>query len=178
MQSSAKPGWIKYYGQVMDILAALCIVVTGVALVYLTVIFGWLVYGRYVLNATPTWVEQAALLLVVLIGFLGAAVGVHQKTHLSVTYFVDLCPKFLQRILLVGTHLMMGAFGAVMMIYSYDLVVFKWSTEIPLIGLPEGLRAVPIMLSGALVMLFTVGHLLDLDRETGPKEDDVDVGDL
>ena len=162
----------------MDFLAALCIVVTGVALVYLTVIFGWLVYGRYVLNATPTWVEQAALLLVVLIGFLGAAVGVHQKTHLSVTYFVDRCPKFMQRILLIATHLMMGGFGAVMMIYSYDLVVFKWGSQIPLIGLPEGLRAVPIMLSGALVMLFTVGHLLDLDRETGPKEEDTQVGSL
>ncbi len=178
MQSSAGQGWIKCYGHAMDTLAALCVAVTGVALVYLTVIFGWLVYGRYVLNATPTWVEQAALLLVVFIGFLGAAVGVHQKTHLSVTYFVDLCPAFMQRILLVATHLMMGLFGAVMMVYSYDLVVFKWSTQIPLIALPEGLRAVPIMLSGGLVVLFTVGHLLDLDRETAPKENDTDVGSL
>lgn len=178
MQSSAKHGWIKRYGQAMDLLAALCILVTGVALVYLTVIFGWLVYGRYVLNATPTWVEQAALLLVVFIGFLGAAVGVHQKTHLSVTYFVDLFPPAIKRILLVITHLMMGAFGAVMMIYSYDLVVFKWGSQIPLIDLPEGLRAVPIMLSGALVLLFTVGHLLDLDRETGPKEEETQVGSL
>ena len=39
-------------------------VITGVALVVLTVIFGWLVFGRYVLNATPTWVEQVSLLLV------------------------------------------------------------------------------------------------------------------
>ena len=36
----------------------------SVALVVLTVIFGWLVFGRYVLNATPTWVEQVSLLLV------------------------------------------------------------------------------------------------------------------
>ncbi len=178
MQRSAWQGWIRYYGLAMDLLATLCIAVTGVALVYLTVIFGWLVYGRYVLNATPTWVEQAALLLVVLIGFLGAAVGVHQKTHLSVTYFVDLCPRIVKRFLLVCTHLMMGAFGIVMMVNSYDLVVFKWSTQIPLINLPEGLRAVPIMLSGALVLLFTLGHLLDLDRETGPKEAETDVEDL
>ena len=35
------------------------------ALVVLIVTFGWLVLGRYVLNATPTWVEQLALVLIV-----------------------------------------------------------------------------------------------------------------
>ena len=39
-------------------------ILTGVAMVVLTVSFGWLVFGRYVLNETPTWVEQSALLLV------------------------------------------------------------------------------------------------------------------
>ena len=47
----------------------------------------WLVYGRYVLNDTPTWVEQVSLLLVMVITFLGAAVGVHQHSHLSVVVF-------------------------------------------------------------------------------------------
>ena len=39
---------------ILDALAALCKVLTGTALVVLTVIFGWLVFGRYVLNATQT----------------------------------------------------------------------------------------------------------------------------
>ena len=73
-------------------------VITGVALVVLTVIFGWLVFGRYVLNATPTWVEQVALLLVVYIGFLGASIGIHKKTHLGVSVFREISPKPVQRI--------------------------------------------------------------------------------
>jgi len=56
----------------------------GLSLVVMTVIFAWLVYGRYVLNDTPTWVEQVSLLLIMVISFLGASVGVHQHTHLSV----------------------------------------------------------------------------------------------
>ena len=47
-----------------------------------------------------------------------------------------------------------------MMVNSYTLVVFKWGTEIPLINLPEGLRAVPIMICGGLVLLFSVGHII------------------
>ena len=48
-----------------------------------------------------------------------------------------------------------------MMIYSYELVLFKWGTKIPLIHLPEGLRAVPIMICGGLILLFSIGHIVN-----------------
>ena len=134
---------------------------TGFALIVMTVIFSWLVYGRYVLNSTPTWVEQVSLLLVVLIGFLGAAIGIHKKTHLGVTYFRDRMPTPLKITFDLITHFMLIVFGYVMMIYSYQLVIFKWSTQIPLIHVPEGLRAVPIMICGALILLFSIGHVIN-----------------
>ena len=131
----------------------------------MTVIFSWLVYGRYVLNSTPTWVEQVSLLLVVLIGFIGAAIGIHRKTHLGVSYFRDLSTPWLQITFDIIAHIMLIIFGYVMMIYSYKLAVFKWSTQIPLIHLPEGLRAVPIMLCGGLILLFSIGHILNYIKE-------------
>ena len=70
----------------LDLVAQIATAVASVMIVTLIVIFGWLVYGRYILNATPTWVEQAALLMVVWITFLGAAVGVRRGTHLSVDF--------------------------------------------------------------------------------------------
>ena len=150
------------YDRLLDGIARVSTLVTGVALVVLTVIFGWLVFGRYVLNATPTWVEQAALLLVMLIGFLGAAVGVHRDTHLNITYFRQVSPGPLRRAFVFASHLALAGFGAVMMVKSYELVLFKWNTEIPLIHLPEGLRAVPIMICGAFMLLFSLGHLIRL----------------
>ena len=83
---------MRIFDTVLDWLCGLSEWICGIALVVLTVIFGWLVYGRYVLNATPTWVEQVSLLLIVLIGFLGASVGVHRNTHLGVSYFRELSP--------------------------------------------------------------------------------------
>jgi TRAP-type C4-dicarboxylate transport system permease small subunit len=80
------------YDRLLDIISQICTVITGVMLVVLTVIFGWLVFGRYVLNATPTWVEQVSLLLIVYIGFLGASVGIHKKTHLGVAVFREISP--------------------------------------------------------------------------------------
>lgn len=162
--ATPKPAQAGLFFRLLDGLALICKVLTGVALVVLTVIFGWLVYGRYVLNATPTWVEQVSLLLVVLITFLGAAVGIHENTHLGVSYFRELSPAPVRRAFAFVSHLFLGVFGLVMMTASYELMIFKWGSLIPLIHVPEGLRALPITICGGLVFLFSAGHLILLLR--------------
>ena len=148
----------------LDRLSWLCKIVTGIGLVVLTVIFGWLVFGRYVLNATPTWVEQVSLLLVMLITFLGAAVGIHENTHLGVSYFREIAPARLRKLFALVSHLLLAGFGLLMMWHSFALVLFKWGSLIPLIHVPEGLRAIPITLCGGLVFLFSLGHLIKMAR--------------
>lgn len=154
------------FDKFLDLISYINIVFTGVALVVLTVIFGWLVFGRYVLNATPTWVEQVALLLVVYIGFLGASVGIHKKTHLGVSVFRQISPKPVQLVFEFASHVIMTGFGLVMAIYGYKLTVFRWATEIPLLHVTEGLRAIPIMLSGVFIILFSIGHLIHFFKGT------------
>lgn len=145
--------------RVLDAIAWVCTVITGVAMVVLTVIFGWLVYGRYVLNATPTWVEQVSLLLVVLIAFLGAATGIRHNTHLCVDMFRNAAPTSINWFCKVLGHVVMTGFGLVMAVQSYKLAAFKWSTDIPLIHISEGWRTVPITLCGGLLVLYSMGYL-------------------
>lgn len=142
--------------RVLDTIAWLCLAVSGVCMVILVSSFGWLVYGRYVLNDTPTWVEQVALLMVVTITFLGAAVGVHQKTHLNVDLFSVLLPPRGKIALSVLIDLLMGFFGGLMTWQAYGLVMFAWTKSIPLLGIPDGLRYIPMMLSGALILIFSL----------------------
>ena len=99
MTDNVKPPQPKsHYDRLLDTISDISTLVAGVGLVVLTVIFGWLVYGRYVLNSTPTWVEQVSLLLVMLIGFLGASVGIHKNTHLGVSYFREISPRPVRRL--------------------------------------------------------------------------------
>lgn len=148
----------------LDRLAWLCKLITGTGLVALTVMFGWLVFGRYVLNSTPTWVEQVSLLLVMVITFLGAAIGVHEGTHLSVDFFRLALPSTARRAVGALCHIVLGTFGAVMMWQSAKLAMFKWGSLIPLIDVPEGLRAIPITICGGLLILFSLGNLIALLR--------------
>lgn len=147
---------------ILDLIAFACRVLTGISLVVLTVIGGWLVFGRYVLNDTPTWVEQASLLLVMLIAFLGASVGVHENTHLSVVVLRTAVPRAVRTVFVVASDVIMAVFGGFMFWYGLELTIFKWGSLIPLIQLPEGLRSLPLTIGGALIFLFSVGHLIRL----------------
>ena len=165
--------FVKQIDALLDGIAAICRLVTGVSLVFLTVIFGWLVFGRYVLNATPTWVEQAALLLVMVIAFLGAAVGVHEHSHLSVTVLRSAVPTWIRTIFVVATDMFLAVFGGLMIFYGTQLTLFKWGSKIPLIQLPEGLRSLPLTISGALILLFSLGHLMRLAAGRDQRSDTI-----
>ncbi|GAA3857433.1 TRAP transporter small permease [Celeribacter arenosi] len=143
-------------------LVAVCRIITGAALVAMTVLLGYQVFGRYVLNDTPTWVDPLSLLLVMLIAFLGAGIGVYENTHLAVVFFRNMASKKIRTIMVVLTDAVMALFGGFMMWYGWQLTMFKWNTLIPMIQWPEGLRTLPLTICGGMVMVFSLGHLVRL----------------
>lgn len=124
-----------------------------IALVVLIVTFGWLVFGRYVLNVTPTWVEQLALLLICYIAFLGAGAGVRDDTHLGVTLFRDMMPVQAQKVIIVFIDFVLAAFGGIMFYAGTQLMAFGWDSNLPMLEIPESFRTLAITLCGALIVL-------------------------
>jgi len=170
------PAFIRTMDKVYGLISKVCIFVAGLALVVMTVIFAWLVFGRYVLNDTPTWVEQASLLLVMVISFLGAAVGIHEHTHLSVVVFRNIVPSWLRTVFVIVTDVLLTVFGGMMLWYGAELTAFKWQSMIPLIQLPEGLRSLPLTFAGALIFLFAGGHLIRVLLGHDKRLDNLDQG--
>lgn len=175
-ETKSPPSFIKKIDAVSEIIVRICILLAAVSLVAMTVFYVWLVYGRYVLNDTPTWVEQVSLLLVMVITFFGAAVGVHQHSHLSVVVFRNMVPRRIRNVLVVITDLLMIGFGGMMFWYGIELTKFKWNTLIPLIQVSEGLRSLPLTICGALVFLFSIGHLIRLLTGWDERQDNIDEG--
>jgi len=137
-----------------DALAMLCNFACSIAMITLIVTFGWLVFGRYVLNVTPTWVEQLALLLVTYIAFLGAAVGVHERFHLGVALFQDLLPAKLKEFALFLIDGILAVFGGIMCFASLELFQFGWDTLLPMLNIPESFRSLSTVLFGGLIVAF------------------------
>ncbi|MHA7776249.1 TRAP transporter small permease [Roseibium sp. M-1] len=142
------------------LLKRLCVFLASVALVVLVATFGWLVFGRYVLNQTPTWVEQLALLLICYITFLGAAVGIQEQSHLGVTFLRDALPAKAREWLLLLTDLCLATFGGVMLTACLELFRFGWTTRLPMLNLPESVRTASAVACGLLMLLFAGARVL------------------
>ena len=161
-ETPASPAFLRYMDKAYDLITKVCFILGGTALVIMTAIFAWLVFGRYVLNDTPTWVEQVSLLLVMVIAFFGAAAGIRENTHLSVVIFRNIVPNWLRIGFVVISDSLLAIFGILMFWNGIKLTMFKWNTLIPLIQWSEGLRSLPLTICGALVFLFSTGHLIRL----------------
>ena len=64
-------------------LAKFCMIVAVAGLLVIVVCVLIQVFGRYVLNDTPTWAEALALVLVLYVTMFGAAVGVRDAGHIG-----------------------------------------------------------------------------------------------
>ena len=147
--------FLAFLERALDFIRATCLVIASVSLVVLIVTFGWLVFGRYVLNVTPTWVEQLALLLICYIAFLGAAAGVKEDTHIGVTLFRDMLPFGPQKVIMIFIDIALAIFGTVMLIAGISLMKFGWATLLPMLDIPESFRTLAITSCGALILLFS-----------------------
>lgn len=148
--------------RLLDLASDACLSLASLALVVLVVTFGWLVFGRYLLNSTPTWVEQLALLLIVFITFLGTATGVHEDSHLGVSFMREALPGKLRHAVRLVADLAVCGFGVAMFLSCLELARFAWGSVLPMLGLPEGVRSVPAATCGALMAAFA-GHRAVLD---------------
>ena len=59
----------------MDYLYLLCVIIGCTALVLISGIIPWAVFTRYVLNSAESWPEPLAVLLTIVLTFIGAAAG-------------------------------------------------------------------------------------------------------
>ena len=143
----------------LDVIAAAAMLAASVMMVVLIVIFGWLVFGRYVLNSTPTWVEQVALLLVVWITFLGAAVGIRRKTHLAVDFIRDAMTPGPRKAFTLLATLALLFFGVLMAWQGYVMWERTARRAIPLLGISEGWRSIPVSIGGAMIVAFCLDDL-------------------
>lgn len=132
--------------------------VAGLLLIVLTV--AWQVFGRYVLNNPPTWAEGLALLLVLYVTLIAAAVGVRDAGHIGMESLLVLVPDRVRVAIERLIHLLIAVFGVAMVYNGWVLGLSVMSYKISGLGLSEGLRYVPLVVSGALIVLFSTEHII------------------
>ncbi len=145
----------------MDTLYRLCVVVASVALVLISVVVPWGVFTRYVLNRAASWPEPMAILLTIVLTFIGAASCYRVEAHMRVAVLVRLLPAPWQKLAEFAAEALVGLLGLFMVVWGIGLVQTTWYQSIA--EFPElsvGVTYLPIPIGGALTMLFVVERLL------------------
>ena len=142
-------------------IAKLCMILAVIGLVGIVAVVSWQVFGRYVLNNTPTWAESLALVLVIYVTMFGAAVGVRDAGHISLeSMLVYILPTRFHVGIEIVIHLLVGTFGVMMAWHAAQLGLSVMYYKIPTLGLPEGVNHIPAVISGVMITLFSLEHIL------------------
>jgi TRAP-type C4-dicarboxylate transport system permease small subunit len=143
----------------LDRLTTICIWAAGTGLVFMTAFIAWQVFGRYVLNDTPTWTESTSVMIMGWFIFLGAAVGIREGYHLSFDVILYFLPRKFQLILFSISDVVVAAFSLGMVIYGWQLMANAWNSTIPNIGISGGVVFLSLTMGGGLIFLFSLERL-------------------
>lgn len=144
----------------LDGLARAAIFVSGLAMVVMTGVVAWGVFGRFVLNDTPAWAEASALLLMGWVILGAAAAGVREGFHMGFETLRDALPPGVALAFNLVSDAVIVVFGAAMAWYGGDLALEVWDATLPTLGLPGTVEYMPITLGGALMALFGLERLV------------------
>ena len=147
-------------------IAKACLNVGVVGMVLLVIAVLYQVFGRYIMNDTPTWAETSAILLVLYVTMLGVAVGVHDAGHIGLESFLVLAPEWLRLKLEILIHALVLLFGVVMAVQCGILAESVSEYKLPTLHISEAFRYLPAVLAGALIALFSFEHIVALVRGT------------
>ena len=148
------------YTRLCAALSRLSLVLAIVGLLAVVVCVQWQVFGRYVMNDTPTWAEALAMLLVLFVTAFGLAVGVRDAGHIGLESLVALLPELWQRRIELLIHALIGVFGVLMVQSGWLWASAKWTEKKPMLPVPDGIDYVPLVIAGVLIVLFSIEHIL------------------
>jgi TRAP-type C4-dicarboxylate transport system permease small subunit len=147
----------KGYRRAMEALYLACIVISGAALVAITLIIPFGVFMRYAMNNPQSWPEPAAVVMMVMFSFLGGAAVYRANVHVAVEALLNAVKPGVRRAMLWGVDACMGAIALFMLGYGAHLCVitrFQTMAEFP--GLSVAVVYSPIPVAGLLTLLFLI----------------------
>ena len=142
-----------------DRMADLLVKVAAAGLLVVTAIIGWQVFGRYILNSSPSWTEQASLLLMIWYVFLAAAAGVWERFHIRIEILEQSWTEANRRRLRIAIHALVAMMGLALLAYG---AILAWDVRvhvIPSLGISRAWAYVVIPFAGLLIALFSLARI-------------------
>ena len=145
------------YQRAMELLYLACIVVSGTALVVITLIIPIGVFMRYAMNSPLSWPEPASVIMMVMFSFIGGAAVYRANVHIAVQALLDAVSPAKRRLLLMLTDICMAATALFMLGWGVQLcITTRYQTMAEFPWLSVAIVYMPIPIAGLLTLLFLI----------------------
>ena len=151
--------------------ADLLVKLGAAGLLAMTAIIGWQVFGRFVLGSSPSWSEQASLLLMIWYVFLAAAAGVWERFHIRIELLELTFTDANRRRLRIAIHALIAVMGLVLLYYGAAMLWSVRANVIPSLGISRAWAYIVIPFAGLLIALFSLGRIRVRMAETRKVDD-------
>ena len=114
------------------------------------------VFTRYLLNFVPSWSEEVPRYLLVWITYLGAALAVKFKEHISLDVFFNLMPLRARQVGHILLNGLIAVVGTIMVVYGIALVSQFKDDLMESIPVTNFWLYLVMPISGTLMLLFII----------------------
>jgi len=146
-----------FYRRAMQRLYLGCIVLSGLALVAITLMIPTGVFMRYAMNDPLQWPEPASVIMMVFFSFVGGAAVYRANQQIAVEALMRAVGPRSRAAMQWGVHACMLLVAAFMLGYGMHLCQITWGNtmaEFPSVSV--GVVYMPIPIGGLLTLLFIV----------------------
>ena len=134
------------------------IAITAIALVMFLVLLQ--VFYRYVLNNPIGWTQEISVFCTMIVVMLGAAMAFKRGDHISISFFVELFPEKVQRVITIVANLVTIVFLVTLSYQSWLLSKRAMLQVSPTSGIPLGYIILFVTIGTALSAFYLLPQLI------------------
>lgn len=142
----------------------------GVILTLMLIITFIQVVLRYVFNNPFIWAEEVTLVMLIWYGYIIIALLVKEDKHISLEFLYLKFNTNIRNFLDVIRNFLILSFSILMIYYGMEMVGNAEGKYLPASHIPRSMLSIPLIISGLLITLYTVNHLIILLFPSAGKE--------
>jgi len=168
---------LKAFDRVLGWITAVvkCVMLVQASMIFFIICLA--VFTRYILNFVPSWSEEVPRYLLVWISYLGAALAVKYREHISLDFFFNLMPVRARQVGHLILNVLIGAVGVIMLVFGVGLVRQFGDDLMESIAVKNFWLYLAMPVSGGLMVLYIIQdtwkQMLGLGEQKDPSSSDM-----
>ena len=138
------------------------------------------ILSRNFLNLSLSFTEEVTINLLVLLTFVGTALGVRRFAHLGFTLLYDKGNDTVKRVVIIVSSVASLLLFAVLLYFGIDMVLFQMqiSQTTPALGMPQWIWSTALPLGALLCIIRTIQAVIIELKEVQEIKSDKDVVEM